>query len=155
MRSEVVTVETKKSEAFLRKKMADFDFKKFTKKEIQELVKKMTRIMLDEDGIGLAANQIGLNMRVFVAKVDRKLYAIFNPEITKFSKTEIRAEEGCLSVRGIADDVFRSDKITLDGYDKNGRKINIKAFGILARVFQHEVDHLNGILFIDRVKKKK
>lgn len=170
----IFTVNNKKEAKFLRKKTADFDFSRFTKKEIIELVKKMREIMTEAVGIGLSANQLGLNLRLFVAQISdeplkrdknnkiilpppekMKFYAIFNPEIKKFSKEKIVMEEGCLSVPGIYGDVERSEKITLVGYDKSGKKIKIKAWGLLARVFQHEVDHLNGILFIDRTKNIK
>ncbi len=151
----ILTIKLKKDSDFLRHKTSAFDFKKFTKKEIQALVASMNKTMIQADGIGLAANQIGLDMKVFVAKVDRKLYAIFNPEITKFSETLTPAEEGCLSVPETAGDVFRPERINLEGYDKNGKKIKIKAWGVLARVFQHEMDHLNGKLFIDRIKEQQ
>ncbi len=79
-----------------------------------------------------------------------KFYVIFNPEIIKFSEEKIIMEEGCLSAPGIYGQVERSSEIILQGYDKNGRKIKIRASGLLARIFQHETDHLNGILFIDK-----
>jgi len=105
------------------------------------------------EGIGLSANQINLDMRVFVAKVENKFYAIFNPQIVKKSVSEIVAEEGCLSVPQLYGEVFRPERITISGYDKNAKKLKIKAWGLLARVFQHEIDHLDGKLFIDRVEK--
>ena len=155
----IFTIASKKEEKFLRTKTADFDFDKANKKEIQETIKKMRKIMNFASGIGLSANQIGLNLRLFVAQLPeivnskhRKFYAVFNPKITKPSKKKIVLEEGCLSVPEAYGLVERSDKITLIGNDKNGRKIKIKADGLLARVFQHETDHLNGILFIDRTK---
>ncbi|MEK7062176.1 MAG: peptide deformylase, partial [Patescibacteria group bacterium] len=80
-------------------------------------------------------------------------YAIFNPEIIKFSKQTEIIEEGCLSVPGVLGEVERPKKIALTGFNKNDQKIKIKAEGLTARVFQHETDHLNGILFIDKIKK--
>ncbi len=151
----ILTIKIKKDNDFLRRKTSAFDFKKFTKKEIQGLVQSMNKMMVQADGIGLAANQIGLDLKMFVAKVDRKFYAIFNPEITKLSDTFTPAEEGCLSVPEMAGDVFRPERISLEGYDRNGKKIKIKAWGVLARVFQHEMDHLNGKLFIDRIKEQQ
>ena len=145
---------TNKNEAkILRIKVKDFDFKKFTPKEIRALIKRMREAMEKADGIGLAANQIGLDMKVFVAQVEGKFYAIFNPEITKTSKEAEIGVEGCLSVPGITEEVARSYRVTLKGLDKSGKKITIKAWGLLARVFQHETDHLNGKLFIDYLKK--
>src|SRR3989344_5558254 len=106
-------------------------------------------------GIGLSANQIGLNMRVFVAEVPdaqggMKSYAIFNPKLEKFSGEKIPFEEGCLSVPLTYGTVERAERVTLTGFDKNGGPVKIKAWGLLARVFQHEVDHLEGKLFIDK-----
>jgi len=109
-------------------------------------------------GIGLSANQIGLSDRLFVAEVPDqdgvlKFYAIFNPVIEKYSKDYDFLEEGCLSVPGSYGEVKRSLEVVLKGLDKNGKAIKIKAWGLLAHVFQHEVDHLDGKLFIDKAKE--
>ncbi len=150
-------VENEKEEKFLRKKTVDFDFKKFTKKEINELVVRMRRAMRAANGVGLSANQIGLNFKVFVAEVPdaqggTKFYAVFNPKLEKASEEKISYEEGCLSVPGKWGDVARAERVTVSGFDKSGRPVKIKAWGLLARVFQHEMDHLGGKLFIDRTK---
>ena len=137
----------------MRRRSAEFNFKKIDQKEIRVLIKKMRGAMEGANGIGLAANQIGLDMRVFVAQVEGKFYAVFNPEIIKTSKETDVAVEGCLSVPRIMDEVVRPYRITLKGFDKAGKKITIRAWGHLARVIQHEVDHLNGMLFIDHLKK--
>ena len=168
----ILTVNNKKEEKFLRHKTAEFDFGGFTKKEINELIKKMRETMTKAIGIGLSANQIGLSLKMFIALIpekplkrdeknkiiipspdEAKFYAIFNPEIVKFSEKKSLMEEGCLSVPGVYGMVERPEKITLAGYNKNGKKLKIKAFGLLSRVFQHETDHLNGILFIDKCKE--
>jgi len=168
----IITIENKADEKFLRKKTPVFDFAKADKKELAELIKAMRNKMYEANGIGLSANQISLKTRLFVAQVfdkplkrgadnkiimppksEMKFYAVFNPEITKFSGRKTEIEEGCLSVPGYYGIVERPEKITLEGQDKNGRKIKIKASGMLARVFQHETDHLNGILFIDKAKQ--
>lgn len=149
----ILSIKSKKDEKNLRRKTANFDFKKFTPKEIRDLIKKMRKIMEETNGVGLAANQIGLDMKVFIAHVEGKFYAIFNPEITKTSKETAVAVEGCLSVPEVMDEVVRPYRITLNGFDKASKKITIRAWGPLARVFQHEVDHLNGKLFIDHLKK--
>ena len=154
---EIVTIANKKDEKFLRKKTAPFDFKKFTPKEVRELIARMKRIMHEANGIGLSANQIGLDFKVFVAEVPDaqgglKFYAIFNPEIEKVSEEQVTFEEGCLSIPGSFGEVKRSERVAIKGYDKNGKVVKIKAWGLLARVFQHEIDHLNGHLFIDRTK---
>ena len=147
------TVKDRKEEKVLRYRTSLFDFKKFKKSEVNDLIRTMKTAMEKAEGIGLSANQIGVDLKVFVAKVENKFYAIFNPEISKKSSSQIAAEEGCLSIPEIYGEVFRPERITLIGYDKNGKKVKIKAWGILARVFQHEVDHLNGKLFTDHIRK--
>ncbi len=142
----------------MRKKTVDFDFAKFTKKEIDALVSRMRRIMREANGIGLSANQIGLDYRVFVAEVPdaqggTKFYAVFNPKIEKAGAEKVPYEEGCLSVPGKWGNVLRPEKIVVSGLDKSGKPAKIKAWGLLARVFQHEIDHLAGKLFIDRTKE--
>lgn len=154
----IVTIQSKEGEKFLRKKAALFDFSKFSKREIRELVQKMREAMKKANGIGLAANQIGLPYRVFVAQVPDgqgkvKFYAIFNPAIEKISKETNSLEEGCLSVPEKYGEVERHSKLALAGFDQNNKKVKIKAWGLLARIFQHEVDHLDGVLFIDRAKQ--
>ena len=147
------TVNDKKEEKVLRHKTAAFDFKKLKKSEINELIKTMKVAMEEAQGIGLSANKIGLSLKVFVAKVENKFYVVFNPEIIKSGSSAIAAEEGCLSIPNIYGEVIRPEKIILVGLDKNGKKMKIKAWGMLARVFQHEVDHLECKLFTDRIKK--
>ncbi len=155
---EIVTIAQKKDEKFLRKKAVPFEFKNFTRKEVNELITRMRRIMHAANGIGLSANQIGLTFSVFVAEVPdtqggTKFYAVFNPKIEKMDKATIDFEEGCLSVPGTWGEVTRAETIVVSGYNKMGKKVKVKAWGLLARVFQHEIDHLNGKLFIDRAKK--
>lgn len=149
----IITINEKSEEKFLRQTTKRFDFSQHSREEIRNLIKEMRVLMEKSDGIGLASNQVGLDYQMFVAQVDGKFYAVFNPEITKTSKETDVLEEGCLSIPGIYDEVRRPDRVVLQGYDKNGKKLKIKAWGLLARVFQHEVDHLNGKFFLDRVKK--
>jgi peptide deformylase len=159
MLNNILVVGEKKEEKILRKKTADFDFKKFTKRDTIQLVAQMRRIMHTANGVGLSANQIGLDLNMFVAEVpdvDRggmKFYAIFNPKIEKKSEETAVLEEGCLSIPGKWGYVPRAERITLSGFDKNGKPVRIKAWGLLAHVFQHETDHLQGKLFTDRTKK--
>lgn len=148
----IVTIANKKDEKFLRKQTVQFDFKKHSPAEIRELMKTMRQIMKSAEGIGLSANQIGLNMRVFVAQVNNKFYGIFNPEIIQVSPEIVPMDEGCLSVPGVYGMVERPEKVTLSGFNQSGKRIKIKAWGLLARVFQHEIDHLNGKLFVDKAK---
>lgn len=162
------TIDDKKEEAFLRKKTKPFTFlpngdatvdgTPLAKKDISKLIQDMRRTMKLANGIGLSANQIGLPYRMFVAQVagsqgENKFYAVFNPELEKESSEKVSLEEGCLSVLGTYGEVSRSYQVMVRGFDKNGKPIKIKAWGMLARVFQHEIDHLNGMLFIDRTKK--
>lgn len=121
--------------------------------EIRELVRKMRKIMREANGIGLAAPQVGLLIRVFVAEVNKKSYVFINPELVKTSKDKDVLEEGCLSLPGLFGPVGRSIKVTLIGLDQHGKKVKIKASGLLARILQHEMDHLNGTLFIDKAKE--
>jgi peptide deformylase len=159
MLNEILTIDVAKEEKFLRRKTVDFDFKKFTKKETSDLIHRMRRIMRNANGIGLSANQIGLDVRVFIAEVPdaakggTKFYAVFNPKIEKVGEEKATYEEGCLSIPGKWGDVQRAKTITISGQDKNGKPAKIKAWGLLAHVFQHETDHLNGKLFIDRTKQ--
>jgi len=149
------TIHNKLEEKILRTPCAPFDFKKFSKEEIRELIKAMRLMMIEANGIGLAANQIGLNISVFVARNDDKFYAIFNPRLTDQGEEKFLLEEGCLSVPGTYGTVERFDKVVLEGQDKNGKKIKIKAWGLLAHIFQHEVGHLQGQLYIDIAKSVK
>jgi peptide deformylase len=134
------------------------DKKPVGRADIRVLIERMRKAMQEANGIGLSANQIGLPYRVFVARVPNsqgnlKSYAIFNPEIEKIGSEKALLEEGCLSVPGIYGHVERAKQVLLRGYDRNGRPVKIKAWGILSHVFQHEVDHLNGIVFIDKAKE--
>lgn len=147
------TIHNKKEEKLLRTKLAPFDFARHSRQEIRDLIKRMREEMKAANGIGLSANQIGLNMQVFIAQPDKKLYAIFNPEIVKVSEEMAVIEEGCLSVPDVFGKVERPAKIILAGYDTSGKKVKIKAWGLLARVFQHEMDHLKGVVFIDKAKE--
>jgi len=144
-------------EKLLRTKMPTFDFSKHDAKEIRDLLTHMKRTMHAAHGIGLSANQIGLKLRVFIGQVPDangalKFYAIFNPEIEKTIGEKTPFEEGCLSVPGTYGETMRPETVVLKGFDKRGKPVKIKAWGLLAKMFQHEVDHLNGVLFIDKAK---
>ncbi len=155
--NKLLKIHLKEDFEFLRKQAPDFDLAVLRdtkrKKEITEAIKKMRKIMKENNGIGLGANQVGMNWRMFILSDKEKFYAIFNPQIIKFSKETEDGEEGCLSVDGVIGKVSRYKKIVLLGFNKNGKKVKIKAWGILARAIQHEIDHLNGILFIDKTKQ--
>ncbi|MFH1193092.1 MAG: peptide deformylase [Candidatus Jorgensenbacteria bacterium] len=147
----------KEQEKTLRRKLPPIDLAREDIKELKKLVKRMREEMKKANGVGLSANQIGVSKRLFVAQVPddqghTKFYAVVNPEIVKTSKDTAVLEEGCLSVPERYGFVERPMRITLQGLDVNGKKLKIKAWGLLARVFQHEVDHLNGALFVDHVR---
>lgn len=115
----------------------------------------MRSIMRNANGIGLSANQVGLDMQFFIAEIPQrnkgpKLYAIFNPVITSVSKEQNAMEEGCLSVPKLSGLVSRPKEVVLTGFDKHQKPVKIKTGGLLAKIFQHEVDHLNGTVFIDK-----
>jgi peptide deformylase len=133
----------------LKRKVSAFDFAKHSSKEIRDTVSEMRKIMKQNDGVGLSANQVGLNWRMFIAEYNKKLYVIVNPKITKTSKEIEILEEGCLSVPDKFIEIPRPESIIMEACDQRGKKIKIKAFGVLARIFQHETDHLNGKLITD------
>jgi peptide deformylase len=122
---------------------------------LRRLVEDMFETMHAYQGVGLAANQIGAPQRIFVVDVPldddtRVRQAIANPVVDEREGSET-AEEGCLSMPGIYEDVDRSLRVRLRGQDEYGRAVEIRAEGYLARAIQHEADHLNGVLFTDRL----
>jgi peptide deformylase len=129
--------------------------------ELVDFIKKMFYTMYQNRGIGLAATQVGSTKRFFIADLKlneepSKKLILINPIITESEGSEI-GEEGCLSVPGVSESVKRKYKVLLKAIDINGKEIEIEADGLLARVFQHELDHLHGKLFIDYlspIKKK-
>jgi len=154
----IYTINNRREKAVLRKKIPMLDFSKANKKELRELVRQMRRTMKEAQGIGLSANQIGVKKRIFVAEVPSnegrpKFYTFINPKIVKEFKEKTSLEEGCLSIPETKGMVERPERVVLEGYNVQGKKIKIKAWGLLARVFQHEVDHLDGKLFTNRTKE--
>lgn len=138
----------------MRKKTKDFDFSNYSRQEVADLVARMRATMEEANGIGLAANQIGLDFKMFVAKWDDKFYAVFNPSLENPSKEKEVIEEGCLSIPGQYGEVKRPAGVTLVGQSATGKKLKVKAWDMLARIFQHEVDHLNGKLYTDRMGRR-
>lgn len=126
---------------------------------LRALVEDMAETMRSSNGVGLAAPQVGISERVIVVETPKeeeepgsgRLYAVINPEIVRASQEQVDGIEGCLSIPGYVGEVTRHEAVTIKGQDLQGRKIRIKAQGFLARVFQHEIDHLEGVLFIDRL----
>lgn len=113
------------------------------------LVEDMVATMRESNGLGLAANQIGVLQKVFVYNDGTSVGALINPKIVS-GKGEQIGIEGCLSVPGLQGEVRRANEVVVRGTDLKGKSVKIKAEGLLARIFQHEIDHLNGTLFIDR-----
>lgn len=129
-------------------------------KEFDSAFKMFTSAMLDElleaDGVGLAAPQVGIPQRFFVVDIrDGKKYVFANPEIIETSIEEGPYEEGCLSIPGVYHEVIRPLKVKVQARDENGKLFNLSADGLLARVIQHEYDHLEGKLFVDRLDKEE
>jgi peptide deformylase len=128
-------------------------------KKIQKLLDDLTDTMYNAPGVGLAAPQIGENVRVLVVDISTKeeentLLELINPAITDSSGTQ-KSEEGCLSVPGFYGNITRKKKITVEAVNRDDEKFKIEAEDILARVLQHEIDHLDGILFFDKMAKLK
>ena len=113
----------------------------------------MIATMKKANGIGLAAPQVGVPFRIFTVNVADKICVFINPETKDISQDESSFEEGCLSVQKIWGPVVRPKKLTIKALDESGQPIKIRAKGLLARVIQHEMDHLNGVIFIDKAKK--
>jgi peptide deformylase len=119
--------------------------------ELQSLVERMKLLMVDANGIGLAATQIGVLRRVFVfQREEDEVAAIVNPEIVELSEETDVANEGCLSIQGISVPVERSLEVTIVGKDENGEDVRYELDEYAARCVQHEADHLEGVLMIDR-----
>lgn len=118
---------------------------------IRKLLTNLRDTMYDANGAGLAAPQIGISKRVIVVDVDDELLELVNPEIiaTEGSVVDL---EGCLSIPGLSGEVERSRKVTVKALDRNGKKVELTREGMMARALQHEIDHLDGILYIDKAK---
>ena len=121
---------------------------------LERLTEDMLATMRENDGVGLAANQVGRLKRVLVASVEDEDYVIVNPVLSERSETAERGQEGCLSIPGINVEVERPTAITVTGQDVSGEPLRIKAQDMLARVLQHEVDHLDGVLILDRTDRQ-
>jgi peptide deformylase len=136
--------------------------------DLQKLIDNMIETMREAPGVGLAAPQVGQPLRLSVIetlpKVDeegneiedsRELFVIANPEIVWRARDELLGVEGCLSIPGYVGEVARAEKIRVRAQDRFGRKIRLRLSGWTARIFQHEIDHLNGILYIDKLTAKE
>ena len=134
-------------------------------RELGPLIDDMVETMREAPGVGLAAPQIGLSERLIVVEyyereedeeneeAPKKVWAVINPEIVKASEEKLMGVEGCLSIPGLLGDVERHAEVQIKGLNRHGKPMKIKAQGWLARIFQHEIDHLNGVLFPDRATR--
>ncbi|MBM7855739.1 peptide deformylase [Desulfohalotomaculum tongense] len=118
---------------------------------IKKLLDNMRDTMYANKGVGLAAPQIGVSKRVIVVDVGEGLFELINPVITESEGVETDLE-GCLSIPGVVGEVARAASVVVKGLNRDGKKVRINARGFLARAFQHEIDHLDGILFIDKAQ---
>ena len=130
--------------------------------ELQVLIDDMVDTMREAPGVGLAAPQVGISLRVIVVEyttneedeeAPKKLFTLVNPEIKDSSSELLTGIEGCLSLPGLQGEVERSESVTLKAFNRHGSPVRIKAQGWLARIFQHEIDHLDGIVFTDKASK--
>lgn len=131
-------------------------------KNLQTLMDDMVETMREAPGVGLAAPQIGLSERLIVVEyyereedeenedAPKKVWALANPEIVKASEETLMGVEGCLSIPGLIGEVERHESVQVKALNRHGKPVKIKAKGWLARIFQHEIDHLNGVLFTER-----
>jgi peptide deformylase len=126
-----------------------------TSVEIKQLILDMTKTLRANNGLGLAAPQIGKNLQICVIEIENELFVLINPEIKNLSKEKINSQEGCLSLPNKFLNIDRHKRIKVKATDTNGKKQIIRARGLLARVIQHEIDHLNGVLIVDRVNEKE
>lgn len=157
-----------KNAPILRQTAKPVALKDIGSEKLERIITKMKKALhAEEDGVAIAAPQIGVGLRMFVvsgkalAMTKRKDPEEFedlvfiNPEIVKTSKKKKKVEEGCLSVRWLYGRVLRHEKVTIKALDEKGKPVTTGASGLLAQIFQHEVDHLNGILFIDKAENIK
>lgn len=138
----------------LRKKSSPVAEDRFGTQELKDLGAELIQAMMDDDGIGIAAPQVGIHERIIVVNMKHTGPAVFvNPRVTRFSTSTIEFEEGCLSVPGIYGIVERPKKVTVEAFTMDGQPVSLNLKHLEAVIFQHEIDHLDGILFIDKVKE--
>lgn len=155
--SHIFQTKNKDEDKILRMKCEEIKKAEFGSVELKKILHKMDAIVAGEnDGVAIAAPQIGVPKRIFVIadrafdpKVKWKQKYFINPKIVKSSKKQEEKEEGCLSVRDIYGKTWRHANVTVEAQDENGNKFSYGASGLLAHIFQHEIDHLEGTLFID------
>ena len=117
---------------------------------VRKLMDDMVETMVGASGVGLAATQVGVSLRVIVMKVDNQLYQLANPEIIRASGEQV-GYEGCLSVPRYIGEVARAQRVVVKALNRHGKEVRIKGEDMLARALQHEIDHLDGVLFVDKL----
>lgn len=146
---------TKKGEEVLHKPSVEVDPSEFGTPELKKLIDDMLETMYDANGVGIAAPQVNVGKRIFIAESPDGPIALINPVFTKKSWKLLKGEEGCLSVPKHFDKVKRMKSVSVEAYTHGGEKIVFTATDFFARVLQHEMDHLDGTLFVDRVEEQK
>ncbi|HTK04656.1 MAG TPA: peptide deformylase [Candidatus Eisenbacteria bacterium] len=139
----------------LRERAKEVDPKDIATPEFKTLLEDMVDTMYHANGVGIAAPQIGVSKRIFIAESAQGPIALINPVFTKKSLKSQGGEEGCLSVPGKFDKLRRHKTVTIEALTAGGEKISFTAENFFARILQHELDHLDGYLYIDRVKEAK
>ncbi len=125
---------------------------RFIDGSIKKLIDNMLETMHSASGVGLAAPQVGMPLRVIVIRIpEQEDIALINPAIVR-RRGERLVNEGCLSLPGYVGEIKRAESVTAKGHDRNGKEIRIKADGLLAQALEHEIDHLNGVLYIDQLE---
>ncbi len=165
-KEEIIQNIVQKDNPVLRKIAKEVPVSDISSKKIRDLISKMREALASQkDGVAIAAPQVGASLRIFVvagallAQADKSYsgpatdLVFINPVIVRRSKEKKEVEEGCLSVRWLYGTIRRSARVTLQAYDENGTKIERGASGLLAQIFQHETDHLDGTLFTDNAKE--
>ena len=147
---EIITVDSPKA-AILRRRAQPV---RVITPDVRALIDRMFEIMREARGLGLAAPQVGVSRRILVAQQEDQKIALVDPEILHAEGEEV-ATEACLSIPGLLGDVPRASRVTVRGRNRRSRFVTIEATGLLARILLHEIDHLDGILFTDRVRDPK
>lgn len=145
---------TKLGEDILRQKAVPFEMEEIND-DLRSFINEMFDTMNEANGVGLAGPQAGISKRIFVVVADDEVRRVFiNPQIISTSSELSDYDEGCLSVPGVYETVQRPAKVSVQAYNENGKLFTLDADGLLARIIQHEYDHLEGMLFIDRVSSE-
>lgn len=137
----------------LRSKLREVPPHELHSSAIQKLIDQMIETMFAKNGVGLAANQVGRDIQIAIISTQDGPVAVINPRIVRKSFRKEVSEEGCLSIPGLFGMVKRHQRVTLEALDRHGKRLRMEGKGLLARVIQHELDHLNGFLCIDRMSK--